>query len=177
MMSTLAVSSIEYESLVWALLAVAAGIALVAILSPRFFSKLNAWSSVWIDVDRFAGRTNKRIDIDHRVLLHSRLFGAMTIVAAGVLAGFSMKLQDAHQWIVLPSLGLVVVSGLVALFSPRLFSRLARWGSLWVDVDKSVDKMNYRIEIDRHVLRHCRLFGAVVLGAVVVLATALIWST
>jgi len=166
----------QWESFVWTLLAVAASIALVAILSPRVFARLNAWSSVWIDIDRLARKSNTRIDIDDRIIPHCRLLGAIVIVAAGILASFYIRFQYVAEWIALPSLGLVGAIGLLALFSPLLFSRLARLGAFWVDIDKYADKMNCQIEIDLHILRHCRLFGAVVMGVVVILTALLVFS-
>jgi len=81
-------SSIEWEFAIWALLVIAAGTALLAILSPRRFSALNAWSSAWIDVDKLTRRLDKRVDIDHHFLRHCRLFGIAVLGAAGLLAGF-----------------------------------------------------------------------------------------
>ena len=162
--------SIEWKWVTWALLAGAAGTGLVAVVSPRLFATLNAWSGVWVDVDRFSKGLDRRIDIEHHVIRHIRLLGAMTTLAACVLAAASLRFQYGGQWIALVSLGLVSVTGLLGLFSPRLFSRLARWGSLWVDADRLVEKMERRIDVDRHVLRHCRWFGIAVLAAVAVLA-------
>ena len=176
-MNTPSIYPIQWQPFTWTLLAVAGIFGLMAILSPRLFSTVSAWSSTWIDIDRFAKKLDKRIDIDPGFTLHSRPLGALTVVAAVVLAGFFVGLEHPAQWIALPSLGLVAATGLVALVSPRLFSRLARWGSFWVDIDKPVNRMNHRVEIDRYVLGHCRLFGGAVLGLAVILATVLIWST
>lgn len=175
-MNILDVSSTQWQSFVWIFVGIAASFALLAILSPRLFAKLNAWSSLWIDTDRVAKKTDKRIDIDHRIIPYSRLLGAMTIAAAAVLASFSGGLPHAQQLVVLASLGLVGVAGLLALLSPRFFSRLAQWGGLWIETDKYTDLLSRRIEIDHHVLRHGRLFGAVVMAVVIVLAILLLFS-
>lgn len=168
--------SIRWEFAIWALLAVAAGSALMAVVSPRLFSALNAWSSVWIDVDKLTKRLDKRVDIERHVIRHSRMLGAMTVAAACVLSAFSLRLQYGGQWVVLGSLGLVGAVGLLGVFSPNLFSRLARWGGLWVDTDRLLARLECRFDIDHHVLRHCRLFGIAVLVAVAVLAGFLLWA-
>jgi len=175
-MNTPSVYPMQCESFVWTLLAIAGIFALTAILSPRLFSTLNAWSSTWIDIDRFANKLDKRIDIDPRFAVHSRPLGALTVVAAVVLAGFFIGIEHPVRWIALPTLGLVAATGLIAIASPRLFSRLAKWGSFWVDIDTPVNRMNHRVQIDHHVLRHCRLFGGALLAVVVVLAAVLFWS-
>ena len=98
----------------------------------------------------------------------------MSGVASGVLAAFSLGFPHPGQWIVLPSLALVGATGVLAMISPRLFSRVARSSSLWVDFDGLVNRMQRRIDIDHQVLKYCRLFGMVVLAAVGALAIVLI---
>ena len=166
--------SFSGQVMIWTLLAGAAGFGLVAVLSPRLFTALNARTAVWIDIDRFTRKLDRRVDLDACVARHPRLLGALSITAAGVLAGLSISYPYGARWIVLAFLGFVAVAGLLALCRPPAFSRLARWASVWVDTDKLVDKMQRRIEIDRYVLRYCRLFGVAVLGAVGVLGTMLI---
>ena len=170
-------SSCPWEWLVWTLLALAGGAALLAVCRPSVFQTISVRSSRWIDIDRFARKLDVRIEVDQRILPHSRFLGALSVVASGVLAVFSLKLPHAGQWVVLPSLALVGATGALAMISPRLFSRLAHASSLWVDFDGMVDKMQRRIDIDHYVLRHCRLFGVVVLAAVAILATVLISTT
>ena len=166
--------SVSGRGLIWMLLVGAAGFGAVAILSPRIFSALSAWASVWIDVDRFSQRLERQVDVDDCVARHPRLLGALSILAAVTLAGLSIRYPYSGRWIVLGFLGFVAVAGGLALSSPPLFSRLARWGSIWIDTNKLVDKLQRRIDIDRYVLRYCRLFGFAVLGAVAVLAGVLI---
>ncbi len=175
-MNILEVSFTHWQSFVWTLVGIAASFALVAILSPRLFAKLSEWASVWIDIDRLAKKADTRVDIDHRVIPHCRLLGAMTIVATGSLASFSSGFPYVQQFVVLAALGLVGVAGLLALASPRFFSRLAYWGDLWVDTDKYADVLNYQVQIDHHVVRHSRLFGVVVMTVVFVVAILLVVS-
>jgi len=169
-------SSVPREWFIWTLLGFAGGVGLIAVLSPRLFSALSAWSSVWIDTEKSAKSLDRRIDIEQHVLRHSRLYGAMTVVATGVLAAFSMRLEYAGRWVALVSLGFVAANGLLALLSPPLFSRLAHWGSLWIDTDRFFATLDRRIDIDRPVLRYSRLFGMAVLGVVVVLASCMLWT-
>lgn len=166
--------SVSGQAVIWTLLAGAVGFGLVAIFSPRIFSTLSAWTSVWIDVDRFTTKLDRRVDVDDRVARHPRLLGTLSIIAAATLAGLSIRYPYSARWVVLGFLGFVAVAGFLALCSPPLFSRLARWGSIWVDTNKLVDKLQRRIEIDGYVLKHCRLFGFAVLGAVAVLGSMLV---
>ena len=129
---------------------------------------------MWIDIDRFTRRLDRRVDVDDRVACHPRVLGALSIVAAAALAGFSLHYPYNARWVVLAFLGFVGVAALLALCSPPAFSWLARWASLWVDTDKLVDKMQRRIDIDRYVLPYCRVFGFAVLGAVAVLGSMLV---
>jgi hypothetical protein len=175
MNATHVLHSAVWDSAVWTLLGLAGGLALLAILSPRLFSSLSSQSSVWIDTYRVTKAFDKRFDISRYVLPYSRLLGAMTLVATGVLAVVASRLGHAGQQIAWPLLGLVGAAGAVAVFSPRLFSRLASWGNRWIDADRVLTKLDRRIDIDRHVLAHCRLFGVAVLGTVVVLACLLMW--
>ena len=115
MNATIDLSSCEWEWLVWALLALAGSAALLAVLKPSVFQTISARSSRWIDVDRFTRKLDKRIEIDHRVLPHSRLLGAMSVAACGVLAAFSLRSQHPGQWIVLTSLTFTAVMGVLAM--------------------------------------------------------------
>jgi hypothetical protein len=67
-------------------------------------------------------------------------------------------------------LGLIGVTGLVALVSPRLFESLATSSSRWVDSQKLLSVLDKRIDIDHLVLPHCRILGALVVVSVAVLA-------
>jgi hypothetical protein len=166
--------SVSGQAVIWTLLAGAVGFGLVAIFSPRLFTALNARTSLWIDIDRFTRKLDRRVDVDDRVARHPRVLGALSVIAAVTLAGLSIRYPYGGRWVVLGFLGFVAVAGLLALCSPPRFSRVARWGSIWVDTNKLVDKLQRRIDIDRYVLKYCRLFGFTVLGAVAVLGSMLI---
>jgi hypothetical protein len=55
--------------------------------------------------------------------------------------------------------------GLLAIFSPRTFARLAGMGGQWVDSQRFVKWLDARFDIDGFVLRHARAFGVCVLSA------------
>ena len=61
--------------------------------------------------------------------------------------------------------------GMVALVNPPLFRRTAKVLSRWIDTDKSLAVLDKRVDIDGHVFRHTRLFGA----AVVIAGLTLAW--
>lgn len=69
-----------------------------------------------------------------------------------------------------PFLLVVGALGLIAVFFPRQFRVLAYRSSKWIDTDKVLSTMDKRVEIDRLVLRHARLFGGIVILACALLA-------
>ena len=73
------------------------------------------------------------------------------------------------DWFVWGLLSVVTVLGLLAIFSPRLFSIIARRGGEWVDTNKLVEKLDKQIHIDHHMIRHSRVFGITVVAASVFL--------
>jgi len=74
------------------------------------------------------------------------------------------------SWLIVPLLALAAAAGFVALFSPRRFSVLAARGGRWVDTNRFVQMFDKPINVDRFVIRYSRVFGAVVILAVLVLA-------
>jgi len=71
------------------------------------------------------------------------------------------------QVLIWVGLAFVTFSGALALMSPARFSVMARHGGKWFDTSGVVQKFDKSIDIDRHVLRHSRIFGAIILAAVV----------
>ena len=82
---------------------------------------------------------------------------------------FALNLTHADiAWVIWLWLGIFGLLGLLALLSPHAFNRMARVGGKWIDTSKFFDSMEKPITVDRFVLRHCRLFGLVVMvGAAV----------
>lgn len=85
-------------------------------------------------------------------------------------------LIDAVQWhwVFWGALAAAGCLGLLAMVSPPAFARVAVYGKTWIDVDQTLRKLDRTIDIDGHVLRHTRLFGAIVLGAVLAAACVLL---
>lgn len=75
-----------YLPIVWALLALIATIGLIAVASPRWFARFDAIGSRWIDTSRWVAKLDRRIDVDARVLLHSRLLGGAVLTSVGLIA-------------------------------------------------------------------------------------------
>ncbi len=75
------------------------------------------------------------------------------------------------QWIAWIGLSIAGCISLVALLSPRWFAGLAALGGRWIDTSPFFKKLDKPINIDDLVLRHCRLFGILLLvGAATTLA-------
>ena len=81
-----------------------------------------------------------------------------------------------HMWF--PLLTATVAAGaslgVLALVSPKTFSSVALYSSQWVDSNRVVALLDRRIDIDRFVLGHSRIFGTLVLVAVAVLVALLL---
>ena len=60
--------------------------------------------------------------------------------------------------------------GVVAVISPRFFAKLATKSGRWVDSARYLAALDKKIDLDRLVLPHSRLFGALVLISVSILA-------
>ena len=76
-----------------------------------------------------------------------------------------LSLATIWRPVLLTLLVFTAICGLIAVLSPRWFSRLASLGSQWVDSQRYVRWLDARIDIDHVVLRHARAFGICVLAA------------
>lgn len=159
----------------WTFLGAGGIVGLLAILSPRLFSRLVAVGGVWIDIDKLARKLDRRIDLDPYILRHSRLFGGLLLGAAALLLSLLVRNQFLGEWAVWTFLALSSVVGLLAILSPRLFCRFSICGNTWIDVDQLAQKLDRQIDVDPYVLRHARLFGILVLAAVLALAACALW--
>ncbi len=160
----------------WTLLAFAGTLGLLAAACPRQFCRLAAWCNLWVDTDRLGEKLDRWVDVDRYVLRNCRLFGAVVLLAATVLAGLLAQFAFPGWWAVCAVLGGVGILGLVALAWPQRFQRLATWGRTWVDTDGLAKRLDVQIDIDRYVLRHTRLFGALITTVVLALAGWLVWA-
>ena len=71
------------------------------------------------------------------------------------------------QWVVLVVLSVVGLLGVLAVVSPTSFATLARGGGKWFDTQRVVQALDRPINIDNTVMRYSRLFGVLVVAAVV----------
>lgn len=67
------------------LFAVSGVMGLVALVSPRAFGLANARCAHWFDSNRMVAVFDRRFDVDHYILRHVRVFGAVVVVAVTVL--------------------------------------------------------------------------------------------
>ena len=84
--------AIAWQPLCISLMALSGLIGLIAVLSPKHFRFIATFSGRWVSTDRFLRWIDTRVDIDHWFLGHSRLFGAVLLVAIGVVAYFAVRL-------------------------------------------------------------------------------------
>ena len=87
-----------------------------------------------------------------------------------VLAMAAAELAHLLLW---GMLAFIALLGVLALLSPRLFSRISTAGSRWVDTSKLVEQLDRRYDVDQYVLPHSRVLGALVVASVAVLALLL----
>ena len=74
------------------------------------------------------------------------------------------------SWLVWSLLAVFGLLGLLAVLSPKSFERVSTCGSQWVHTEKLLAVLDRQYDVDGFVLRHCRLFGLLVLAAVAFLA-------
>lgn len=61
---------------------------LLAIVSPRCFVRTAAACSRWVDSERLLRVFDRRIDVDHWMLPHSRALGALVVLSVLLLGYF-----------------------------------------------------------------------------------------
>ncbi len=76
------------EPLFFAVLGVSAVAGVIALVSPRLFQHTAALTSRTIDTKKILSVLDKRIDIDHYTINHSRLLGVLVIAAVATLVFF-----------------------------------------------------------------------------------------
>ena len=66
------------------------------------------------------------------------------------------------------TLALATVVGSLAVISPRLFRKICEKGSYWVTTPLQISTLDKKVlDIDRYMLQHSRLAGALILTMVV----------
>lgn len=77
-------------------------------------------------------------------------------------------------YIIWPSLAIVAILGLCAVLSPKVFARISASSSTWIDSSRLwrtiAGLFDRRCDVDQHVLRYSRVFGALVLAATAFIA-------
>ena len=79
-----------FHTLLLALLGLSGVSGLLALLSPRHFQILAAWSARWVDGQHYLAVLDRRFDIDALVLRHCRVLGALVIFSVSVLGYVGM---------------------------------------------------------------------------------------
>ena len=67
---------------------VGALVGLIALTSPRMLSLLVTNSNHWIDTSKFFAILDKRIDLDHYFVAHSRVAGTVILLTIAALGYF-----------------------------------------------------------------------------------------
>lgn len=78
--------SSPYLPIIWTTLAVAGALGVIALMSPRLFSKLAAIGGRWVDTSSILAKLDTRVDVDAHVLPYSRFLGAAVVASVGLLA-------------------------------------------------------------------------------------------
>jgi hypothetical protein len=136
---------------------------LVAVLSPRAFGKLAALGGMWFDTSAAFEQMDRPMYI-LSPLRKTRLFG--TIVLSGA-AAIVLVTPAAAPWAWIAWLvggGLALV-GVVAIACPACFRSIAGAADIWIDTSRCFSALDRYVDIDGAVVRHCRIFGSLVLAA------------
>jgi len=70
----------------WSVLALAALVGIVALVSPRWFAALARAGNHWVDTSKWLARFDTRVDVDSRLLPYSRHLGAAVVASVALLA-------------------------------------------------------------------------------------------
>ena len=60
-------------------------VGLLALISPRSFALVVEKANCWIDTSKFFSFLEKRIDLDHYAVRHSRVTGILVLVGTAIL--------------------------------------------------------------------------------------------
>jgi hypothetical protein len=155
----------------WFLLVGQAGIVLaavvgaIALVSPKAFARLADVAGAWFDTSAAFARLDRPVYVDSTLVSYSRVFGAVVLAGAGVLTWMT---PPAARWAPAAwgvAAGLAAVS-VIAIACPGWFRRMAAVANIWIDTSRILSVLDYRVDIDSCVVRHCRVFGVCVLVGV-----------
>jgi hypothetical protein len=87
MIATLFAAHPALTPALWAFCVLFGGVGLIALASPRLFASLARVGNRWIDTSRFFSKFDAQVDLDSKVLPHSRWLGAAVVGAVAVVWG------------------------------------------------------------------------------------------
>jgi hypothetical protein len=67
-------------------------------------------------------------------------------------------------------IGILAAIGILAMFSPQRFAKLAHRGGSWIDTNKILAVLDKRIDIDNYVLPFSRVLGFAVFASAILIA-------
>ncbi len=149
-----------------AVIALLTAVGLLALLSQKWFTTVSKIAARWFDTNSWLRRGDRLIDVDEMVLKHSRLFGGVVLLWAGLIAFALPGITPLQPWAVYTVWAVwSVVAGLgvLALLAPPFFARLTRLANIWVDTSTFSDFLDRPYDIDRFAIRYRRALGVVLL--------------
>lgn len=87
MIATLTAAHPALAPALWAFCALFGAVGLIALTNPRLFASLTRAGNRWIDTSQFFSKFDAQVDVDSKVLPHSRWLGAAVVVAVAVVWG------------------------------------------------------------------------------------------
>jgi hypothetical protein len=75
------------QALTWGALGACGILGLLALVSPPLFQRVAAQGAHWFDAQKWIERLDRRYDVDHYVLPHCRVLGALVIASVVFLGG------------------------------------------------------------------------------------------
>lgn len=71
--------------ILWTCLGVIGVLGLLALVSPRHFAAIARHGGRWVDTSKVLDKLDARVDIDERILRHSRLLGVAVVASVALL--------------------------------------------------------------------------------------------
>ena len=87
MIATLSAAHPASAPALWALCALFGAVGLIALSSPRLFASLTRFGNRWIETSKFLSKFDAQVDVDSKILPHSRWLGAAVVGAVAVVWG------------------------------------------------------------------------------------------
>jgi len=87
MNTTLIAAHPALAPILWGSCALFGTVGLIALTSPRLFASLARVGNRWIDTSKFFAKFDAQVDLDSKVMPHSRWLGAAVVGAVAVVWG------------------------------------------------------------------------------------------